>query len=176
MRKYLFLPFLICLLCWSCEGRNIIVSATSSASVEVNVVLQPTVEINDSIADNEILLVCTIVNSEDNAYIRNAKVKVVGTDTPGNIAYSDINGKCDILLPIIQDRNAESIMFAIEVQHESAITKPVSELCNDATALKLLGISDPANYRAAYIGIINIGWNRLGSTLKCTIPLKMHQS
>ena len=174
MRFYLLIIlFSVGIFFGSCEPYVKHVDVSTSIAVSTTVIIQPTVERNDSIASNEILIACTIVDSLTQEPITYARVRVAGTDTPGNVAYSDSSGICNILLPIVPRRNAETLMFVIEVLHDGAITQPLSAYNEDTEAIALLGVSDPMIYNVAYLGKINIGWNRLGSTLKCIIPLKM---
>ena len=176
MSKQLLCILLLGLFCWSCDGNytNFITTSTSSSSsANIEVIVPTSFERNDSIDDMEILIVSSIINEETSTPISNAKVKIVGTDTPGNTGYSDLDGHCSILLPIIPDRNAESIMLVIEVQHANAVAQSLTKMSEDKQVYQLLGVKDPGNYMAAYVGTMNVGWNRLGNTLKCTIPIKM---
>ena len=172
-KQFLFFVILGAL-CWSCNPKDpTIVNAQTNLDWDINIYIPYIEEKNDSIDNTEILIYSTIINEETSTPISNAKVKIVGTDTPGNTSYSDVEGHCSVLLPIVPDRNAESIMLVVEVQHSNAITQPLTKFSEDKLIYQLLGVTDPGNYMVAYVGTINVGWNRLGNTLKCTIPLKM---
>ena len=178
MSKKLLGILLVGVLCWSCERNHQSDYITASTIImndnsHTNVIIHISTEKNDSIDDTEILVFGTIINEETSTPISNAKVRIAGSDTPGNTSYSDVEGHCSVLLPIVPDRNAESIMLVVEVQHPNAITQPLTKFSEDKLVYQLLGVTDPANYMVAYVGTINVGWNRLGNTLKCTIPLKI---
>ena len=164
----LFLLIVSCLI--SCGTDYIHVEARSEATVNLDILL-PTTQKNDTIGDKEILLRGKVINiNNDNSPVSGAMIKVVGTDTPGNTAYSKSDGLYEILLPIVPDKNAETITLVFEVQKSNAKQHALSELLKPEQ-IKMLGINNPSEYKVAYAGIMNVGWNRCGYTLQCDIPI-----
>lgn len=166
----LFLLIISCLI--SCGKDVIHVEARSEAIVNLDILL-PTTQKNDTIGEKEILLRGKVINiSNNNSPVSGAMIKVVGTDTPGNTSYSKSDGLYEILLPIVPEKNAETITLVFEVQKGDAKQHVLSELLKPEQ-IKLLGINNPSEYKVAYAGIMNVGWNRCGYTLQSDLPVSI---
>lgn len=131
----------------------------SSNSINANVIVSGYVYAStNSTADNPII---------------GARIRIVGSDTPESSIFTDENGEFSIVLPITPDRNDENtISFVIEVQDSRAILFPLSEICKNEDASKLLHVSNPEEYSVASALYICLGWdNVIGKEIKCTFPL-----
>ena len=119
----------------------------------------------------------TLLNVNDNLPVSGARIRIEGTDTPGQSVFTKPNGEWEALLPIVPNRNDENTtIFVVEVQSENAQNAPLAEFCkNDKLVYDLLDVTDPNEYFVAGAYKHNVAWGELYRRIECPIYVKLKQ-
>lgn len=108
--------------------------------------------------------------------IGNARIRIVGTDTPGGSAVTQPNGTWLVTLPIIPNRNDEnSTLFVVEVQKSGAQTASLYDFCKEPSVWKLLGVNNAQEYFVAGVHYESLNWETLKNRIECPITIVMSE-
>ena len=130
---------------------------------------------DESIADDVIRIIGKIKEEESQVSVSSAKIRILGSDTEGNMGFSDEKGQFSILLPIGIKRNKETITLVIEIQKEGAINYPVAE--SGLSKEVMQWYNNPKEYKAAQLIELNISWKYLGREINVgNLPIRMKRN
>ena len=119
----------------------------------------------------------TLLDVDDAAPVAGARIRIEGTDTPGQTVYTKSNGEWEAVLPVVPERNNEEItIFVIEVQSDKLTKVPLADFCkNDTLVYDLLGVTAPNEYFVAGAYKHNVAWGNLYRRIECPIYVKLKQ-
>ena len=133
--------------------------------------------VQDNINNPQVIFWGTLLNLSDSLPVSNAKIRIVGTDSPGQTVYTQPNGSWEAILPIVPSWNDENItVFVIEVQHNNAKVAPLASFCkNDQLVYDLLNVSNPYEYVVAGAYRYNIAWDNLYRRIEFPLYVQLQQ-
>lgn len=129
---------------------------------------------NDSI--NQVIFYGTVIGEKTKEPQSAVEVRIVGTDTPGGMVYTNEKGEWKMELPIVPRKNNEDYtMFVIAAKKRGADTTPLSQYSNDIyyqDICELLGVKDPNEYKVSGLCVYNVEWENLYKRTECPMYIK----
>lgn len=126
---------------------------------------------------NPMVIFCgTVKGEKTNDPQSGVEVRIVGTDTPGGMVYTNEKGSWQMELPIAPNKNNEIYtMFVIEAKKEGAKEVPISNyshITNYQEICNLLGVKDPNEYKVSGLCVYNVEWENLYKRTECPMYIK----